>query len=352
MSISKINISFKIVNNIISDIKIIYNRIPAEKLFVGMTAFEVYKLIPNLYTICKYAHQYAARAAFNSCGIGFNDSENNNKLSFFSYKKEIAIESIWWLIEQSKKILNEKSLENIYINTYKCLADKNNNIKKIKTIKKYLKQEFFGEFRKVYELESYSELINLLNSENKKNKKSSVFLRAIQQVVSLGNTNDIKVDYINYQQMNKENVNKHSTNIVDEFLSNPLIHELINSQDINKFVIANYLSHGFSVNNFFNNLNYSKKTLLTHNLDKNTNEYVFGFANTSRGKLMHLVKSQENKLLDYKIIAPTDINFLSDGIINEIKNQNVNDVINFQENINNWIAALNPCVPYKINYVN
>lgn len=85
-------------------------------------------------------------------------------------------------------------------------------------------------------------------------------------------------------------------------------------------------------------------------------ELAFGVPSTSyieaaRGRLVHTVQlDSANKVLDYQIIAPTEINFSSQGVVSAglqalMHSMQSDDLLKYYADL--WIKAVDPCVSYR-----
>lgn len=85
-------------------------------------------------------------------------------------------------------------------------------------------------------------------------------------------------------------------------------------------------------------------------------ELAFGVPSTSyieaaRGRLVHTVQlDSANKVLDYQIIAPTEINFSSQGVVSAglqalMHSMQSDEILKYYADL--WIKAVDPCVSYR-----
>lgn len=85
-------------------------------------------------------------------------------------------------------------------------------------------------------------------------------------------------------------------------------------------------------------------------------ELAFGVPSTfyieaARGRLVHNVQlDNDNKVLDYQIIAPTEINFSADGVVSNglkalMQSIRSDEALKYYADL--WIKAVDPCVSYR-----
>lgn len=74
-----------------------------------------------------------------------------------------------------------------------------------------------------------------------------------------------------------------------------------------------------------------------------------GEVETARGRLVHSVRMDKGVIADYRILAPTEWNFHSDGAVTKgLKTLNSNELEERQLQAHMFIEALDPCIDFEV----
>ncbi len=72
---------------------------------------------------------------------------------------------------------------------------------------------------------------------------------------------------------------------------------------------------------------------------------------TARGMLMHEIVLADDRIADYRIVAPTEWNFHPQGaLVDQLIGQETTDRDALQRQVARAVAALDPCIPWELEW--
>jgi len=72
----------------------------------------------------------------------------------------------------------------------------------------------------------------------------------------------------------------------------------------------------------------------------------------ARGLLLHRLELRQGQVYDYRIVAPTEWNFQTEGVVAQgLKQLQADDINTLQRQAEWLICAVDPCVPYKLELI-
>jgi hypothetical protein len=80
-----------------------------------------------------------------------------------------------------------------------------------------------------------------------------------------------------------------------------------------------------------------------------SNESGLSEVRTARGMLLHYVRIESERIVDYLIVAPTEWNFHPQGaLVNGLTGLKENNAEQLMDTVKNYVLSLDPCVEYAI----
>jgi coenzyme F420-reducing hydrogenase alpha subunit len=372
-----INITTK--NNQVENVIIKSSRITnAADIFVGKKIDEVLSLLPLLFSVCGKAQLVTALQAIEN----FHHLPNNIEIQQYrtaSVKMESIKENLHriyinWadFIKTPQDIKSMRQIMQLQHNFQQILTTDiykispqtinidENKIKKLKIeLGQHLKQNIFKiqpyewlQIKNIQDLKNWADNTTTIAAKMIKfiidKKNQNIGLSSISPLTTI-NEDIIKEIIHNKNYIQKPTINNkcyESTSCT--IIKTPLLSAI--SKTYGKAMlhraVATLSQITLNSENLFNNYdnNNSKQDI------KNYEKYGIGTVIAARGKLVHCIKIKNDKIKNYKILAPTEWNFHPQGSLQQMLIGLKGNKKELKIIINMLICLLDPCVDYELNF--
>ncbi len=335
----------------------------AQKMLKGQTPEEAIKRITQLMTVCQNAQTAAAKLAL---GYKLIDEE------ILTIEYENIEQGFWRLVIDLPKLLDIELPLLVFIKLRQAIAHQNKA--EIKLYAEQLFQQLCQLSSNEFTQLSNSTLLHWLNesdspmacclrqvalmmptdvSNNDKGSKPSLLATFPDEtlLITLGALLQSEDSFYQKPSLNEQSC---ETGSLSAMQNHPLFSLLLTQGVAGRFVsrllyIANKISE---LDNDISTRSISGCFSLQQSESTTEKGFSLGWVQTARGLLVHMANIQEDKIIQYSIVAPTEWNFHPEGALNKMLiHSHFSSTQLAEKAVKLAILALDPCLEFNLGVV-